>query len=192
MVAATSNQPGSIRYLLEEGKANIEAELSKDGYVDDIYMYEGSTSLHLAVDKGNLEAIKMLLKKGANPNAERKHPFHTTAIQSALSYGYNWDQTPPKSNNPPEGGHLEIVQELIKYDVDLNVKDSLGQNLLHHAANGRNTRYCSANFKYLISSGCLFGNMAEMAFFLLQDLRGISQSKTRVATWEGQCGRVLV
>ena len=120
LTAAENNQTGAIKCLIEEGRANIEAEL------DNERGSRGSTPLLLAVRKGHLEAVKVLLKKGANASATAGDPDYN-AIQLALFSS--------------EDELLDIVRELMKYEVDLAVLYSRdGENLLHIATRGRNAR----------------------------------------------------
>ena len=131
IVAAANNQPGAIKCLIEEGKADIEARVS----IEDTDCLE-VTALLLAIKKGNLEAVKMLLEKGADPNA--KDYWGRNSIQCAIKFGDDVDLWLPEHHL--EYGHLDIVKELLKYEVDLSVKIFKGQNLLHIAAEGRNGR----------------------------------------------------
>ena len=92
--AAISNKnPGVITFLVEQG-LNVN-EKRNDGAI-------GSFPLSLAVRNGNIQAVKELLQKGANPN-------------SASDYG---DVLGEAVNN--YDGNADIIKELIRAGANLN------------------------------------------------------------------------
>ena len=116
MVAAANNQPGAIKCLIEVGKADIEARqgyrdwVKEKGGVD--WVFVGPTALLVAINKGNLEAVKMLLEQHANIYAKDTDGYNS--IQCAILYGSNEKERYTHSNFPSECGHLDIVKLLLK------------------------------------------------------------------------------
>ena len=73
------------------------------------------TSIHDAVSKGNIEAVKHHIAAGTDVNAKNRGgwtPLHRAA----------WK------------GHKEVVELLIAAGADVNAKDDYGQTPLHYAA----------------------------------------------------------
>jgi ankyrin repeat protein len=79
---------------------------------------QGGTALAIAAVKGNPELVKMLLDKGANPNA---------AMTSGTSKGV----TPLMA--AVAGGHLEVVKLLLAKGAKINSKDDHGLAALDYA-----------------------------------------------------------
>ena len=79
----------------------------------------GWIDLHLAAAVGDVNLVKELLEKGANPNA--KDRFNQTPLHFAARHG-----------------HVEVVKLLLEYKADPNAKDKDSVTPLHAAAsNGR-------------------------------------------------------
>lgn len=72
-------------------------------------------SLHLAVETNDLEAIKILLAKGADVN--KKNNTSNTALHYAAKNGF-----------------FDIVKLLINYNADVNLPNMVGYTALHYAA----------------------------------------------------------
>jgi ankyrin repeat protein len=79
----------------------------------------GITALHIAAMKGNTDIVKMLLDKGANPNA-------------AVTSGAEKGSTPLMA--AVAGGYVEIVKLLVAKGADVNAKDDHGLTALDYAA----------------------------------------------------------
>jgi hypothetical protein len=69
----------------------------------------GFTSLHFACQNNDLDDVKMLLEKGADPNAVCKKGY------TPIFYIENC-----------EGFYLEIIIELISYGADIHIKNNDG------------------------------------------------------------------
>ena len=107
-------------------------------------------TLHKACNKGDIEAVKQFLGKGADVNAEDKHewtPLHYAAYQghteiakflvgsgadvNAKEIG---DETP--LHFAAQRGHKEIVELLLAKDADVNAKEDHGETPLDWAIFG--------------------------------------------------------
>jgi len=77
----------------------------------------GETALHLAVEHGNLEIVRLLLERGADVNAKNKNGL--TPI-----WGINDDDTTA----------MEIFRLLIRSGADVNVSNEDGETLLMQAS----------------------------------------------------------
>lgn len=104
MLAALNNHSTIIKILLEK-----DENLAKD---DD---QEADTALHLAADKGNLDAVETLWFYNADIHA-RNH-IGDTALDKAA-----------------RNGHLEVVKFLIEKDAIIDPKDKSNKTPLMHAA----------------------------------------------------------
>ncbi|XP_063613223.1 ankyrin-3-like [Penaeus indicus] len=81
---------------------------------------DGNTPLHFACLAGHIEAVNILLEKGADPKctAESGHtPLHYASLR----------------------GHTKIVQKLIEVGVDVNALDRHRCTALHYAASAGHT-----------------------------------------------------
>jgi uncharacterized protein len=85
------------------------------------YSEDGFQPLGLAAYFGKTEAVKYLLKAGAELNSPSKNSLGVTPLQSAVA-----------------GGHLEITRLLIEAGASPNVRDRDGYTPLHAAAQNGN------------------------------------------------------
>ena len=86
---------------------------------------DGATPLGLAAFFGHLEAVKLLLDRGANPSVLMTNPaFPFAPLHSAMS-----------------AGHREIVFLLLGRGADVNLREGGGVTVLHEAAGIGNTEF---------------------------------------------------
>ncbi|XP_055309228.1 ankyrin repeat domain-containing protein 65-like [Sitodiplosis mosellana] len=84
----------------------------------------GRTDLHNAAEKGQLDAVKKLIKEGAKVDpidAVKRTPLHYAAMN----------------------GHIKVVELLIMKGAEVDPIDAVKRTPLHHAA-------MNGNFGYLI------------------------------------------
>ena len=74
MLAALADQRGALYVLVTRG-ADVNATVAESG----------NTALMLAANRGRLEAVRMLLQAGADPNLKAKDGW--TALQAAEMIG---------------------------------------------------------------------------------------------------------
>ena len=100
-----------------------------------------------AVNEGNLELVRQLIKAGANVNVKDKDAIwfanfpmtlaaslgHLEIVQELIKAGA--DVNPGGDSTPLHAAekNLEIVKELIKAGADVNAKDNDGETPLHYA-----------------------------------------------------------
>ncbi|WP_375603618.1 ankyrin repeat domain-containing protein [Wolbachia endosymbiont of Anurida maritima] len=82
------------KYLVDKKDVNVKND-------------KGNTPLHLAVEEGNLEAVKHLIEKGADLNAPDKHGW--TPLYYAVY-----------------SGNIDVVRFLIDQGADYNITDNEG------------------------------------------------------------------
>jgi len=102
-LAAARGYTRVVQYFLEDEGFDIEALT----FYDD-------TPLHAAVEAGRVDVVRLLLRRGANPNAiniGRLMPLHFAA----------------------RGGSAEIVNLLIEYNADRDAQDQNGRTPQDHA-----------------------------------------------------------
>jgi ankyrin repeat protein len=92
-------------FLVENG-AKLDIKKSggddiKNSGGDDIMGYKGNTALMIAIINGNIEIVKLLVKKGSDLNLADK--FGMTAFMIATWYG-----------------HIEIIQFILEHGADIN------------------------------------------------------------------------
>ena len=108
-----------IEKLIEAG-ADVNTK-DKDGHTALILLcYEMCTSEHLEHDKALLEAMKVLIKYGADVNIRYSYGTALTTIGYRMLIGYNSKYA------------AEAVKLLIKAGADVNAKDENGYTALMH------------------------------------------------------------
>ena len=107
-----------------------------------------SELLFKAIEQGDIERVKHLLKDGASVKFCDKHkrtPLHTacslghlTIVQLLISSGSNIDACSLNKQTPLHeaciGGHVRIIQLLIPEVADLDYVDHLGRSAAHYCA----------------------------------------------------------
>ncbi|GIY72668.1 transient receptor potential cation channel subfamily A member 1 homolog [Caerostris darwini] len=112
-LAATTGCKEIIMLLLDTIESQGDSGNVKR-YVDEKNL-SGNTALHLAVSKGHLEIVEILLKKGADVKTtfdNSSHPLHLAAIS----------------------GNVDIVKCLLKHGAAVNCVNNFGETPLHKAA----------------------------------------------------------
>ena len=104
--AAASGQVGHVKKILEN-KADVLNQYAVDGF----------TALGLSCFFNQIEIVRFLLKKGADPNIASNNDFKVAPIHSAAAIN-----------------QIEIVKTLIENGANINAKQSSGVTALHSAA----------------------------------------------------------
>ena len=128
----------------------LQAIISHDVDVDATNKYN-VTSLMIACEKGNKDAMNVLFHAGADPNivdangntclhyAARNH-LCTEVLQAIISHGVDVDAT-NKGNVAPlmiasENWNKDAIDVLLNAGADPNISDANGSSCLHYAAYG--------------------------------------------------------
>ncbi|XP_046578318.1 rabankyrin-5-like [Haliotis rubra] len=106
---------------------------------------KGETPLHIACQSGLTDLVRVLLQKGANPNAQTRKPRDMTVSMAMLGID---DDLPPVAQQTPlhlalANNHNMVVQVFLDYKAkvsessgglqvmpNFNIKDSLGQTVV--------------------------------------------------------------
>jgi ankyrin repeat protein len=119
-----------VKALLDHG-ANVNAQIKKGlpfrraDYVSRAY-YAGATPLWLAAKNADVETMRVLVERGADPHIPSANG--TTPLMVAAGLG----QT--DSRMPPEDRMLEAVKVALEWDRDINGVNAGGQTAVHGAA----------------------------------------------------------
>lgn len=108
-------RPAAVQRMLQADPGAITAQDA-----------QGRALLHLAVRNGDVETTKILLERGANPNAADntgRTPLHWACFE-----GRPW----ARGDNASKC--FELAQALISGGADVNAKDKLGSTPLHYSA----------------------------------------------------------
>lgn len=108
----------------------------------------GMTPLRLAVDKDNVEAVKLLLDAGANtevfwngmtPLMEASQEGYTAVVRLLLEVGANPNFTNISGNTPlmaaAHYGKVDVIELLLSHGANINAQNSHGFTPLHAAVN---------------------------------------------------------
>ena len=142
---------------LEKKQQEQQAESEKKQQEEQAALEKAEAySLHDAASKNAHEAVEVLLKQGADINAQDKHgwtPLHHAAWNNAadtaevlLKQGADVHATNKNGWTPLHWGALnnaaDTAEVLLKNGADVNAKNKDGDTPLHHAA--RNSNYIAA------------------------------------------------
>jgi ankyrin repeat protein len=136
LIVAVRKQHLSITRLLCDYGADVK--ISDDG----------TTSLHKAAQNGDLEAMQVLLDRGADVNARDNFEESPSwdairfgkleAMQLLLEHGADANSQNSSRWSIPHyassEGNLEAVRLLLQHHADVNARDSMSQTPLHHAS----------------------------------------------------------
>ena len=105
---------------------------------------DGQTSLHYASYNGHFETVKLLIKKGADPNFENKGEM--TPLQLALYY---------ESHESTKVEYCEIAKFLIENGAEINHRDQFNRTALQLATESKldNDNDIVDIVRYLIEKG---------------------------------------
>ena len=130
MVAAYHHEPEIASFLADKTVAinifeasvtgklnNVIRLLARDPQLVNAYSQDGFEPLGLACYFGHRELAEYLIKAGAPLNSPSRNELKAAPIQSAVA-----------------GGHDEVVQMLLQYGADPNVREGNGYSPLHAAA----------------------------------------------------------
>ncbi|HEU4624459.1 MAG TPA: ankyrin repeat domain-containing protein [Steroidobacteraceae bacterium] len=126
-----------IKMLLDAGaNPNLQLKLFppyrslRDDRGADSLLTVGTTALLRAAKAGDIEAMKLLLAHGANPNLPNERGI--TPLMAAAGNGSASLDT--RGRYKTEAQSIEAVQLLLAAGVDINQRDGQGQTALHGAA----------------------------------------------------------
>ena len=100
------------------GHAEMVALLIDAGADTDGKNRRGVTPLCRAVEEDRIDMVKLLLAKGANPNAASEENYFCEGFPLGIAI---------------EGGNIDIMEALIAGGADVNARDESGWGLLHVA-----------------------------------------------------------
>jgi ankyrin repeat protein len=195
--AARSGEPGLVEWLLDHGaKVNVRAPgIMVYGNVvagPCVWQKEppagrGVTPLHVAAESESTEAVRLLLKKGADPGARDEHgrtPLHLASerrhaeiVKLLVKAGANADAKDDGGSIPLCGavGDKACVEILVNARADANAIDKeRGPPLLVAAYGGHKEAVdllLAGGAKLDFYSACLLGRVRDVERFLKEDPR---------------------
>jgi ankyrin repeat protein len=122
-----------LKHLLRQSPEIVCTRMKRDQLIKSIphWLYIGDSALHLAAAALNINAVKLLIKAGADPNAENR--------RRATPLHYACDARPALSSvwNPKR--QAAIIQLLLRHDARLEHADRGGATALHRAVRARSS-----------------------------------------------------
>jgi ankyrin repeat protein len=111
-------------------EGNIEGvkEQLQQGISINIVDEEGNTALHVAVAYRQLAVVNLLLKAGANPNAQRL--YQHVPLFATLSSNHKIE---PLGKKIDDENHFDIIKTLLAHGADITAKRLHGETILEMA-----------------------------------------------------------
>lgn len=131
VIQAILHDHADLKRLLLESPDILGTRMKRDQLIESIphWLYVGDTPLHLAAAAQNVEAAKLLLKVGADSNAENRRratPLHY-ACDARPALGTVWN---PKRQ-------AAMISLLIEHSASIEHADRGGATPLHRAVRAR-------------------------------------------------------
>ncbi|KAF6782827.1 ankyrin repeat domain-containing protein 52 [Colletotrichum sojae] len=145
----TSKPACPLYYATRLDLTTVVRHLTKHGKLDPNENSEsGRTALGAACDKGNLEAVRLVMEAGANidmvdhrrrtPIYAASHNGHVDVIKILLEKGADVSVASQSGWTPlnaaSDGGHLEVIKVLLEKGADVSVADNDGWTPLNAAS----------------------------------------------------------
>jgi ankyrin repeat protein len=141
-----------VRMLLEQGadpNARLKAVIMQRHHTGgDTALGEGATPFMRAAKSGDLPAMRLLLKYGADPTITQKN--HTTALMLAAGFGWrDGNAAIPTRDRGSVKDALAALQMCLDGGVDVRAANDAGDTVLHAAA----TRGSDVIIQFLVDNG---------------------------------------
>ncbi|CBJ25744.1 ankyrin repeat protein [Ectocarpus siliculosus] len=117
--AKDNNGDTPLHLAAASGLGDVVSLLLRDGAEVDVLDNKGRTSIHLSAERGSPSTVQALLAAGGDPSLRYGKGKAFSALGLAA-----------------RGGHVEVMQALIRHGVDVDGPDSNGCTALHSAAIG--------------------------------------------------------